>query len=1022
MGSIMPRRLLAVILPLVVIAALIGADAPAPLPEPSAVPIDFARDIQPLLQTRCVECHGANKQKAGLRLDAGEGLLRGGDSGPAIVPGKSADSKLIHLVAGQDPKVKMPPKGPPLTPVEIGKLRAWIDKGAKWPKDVVIATGDKHWSFQPVKRPTPPEVKDAKWVRNDIDRFVLARLEAARIAPSPEATRTALLRRLSLDLTGLPPAPEDVDAFLKDDSAGAYAKAVDRLLESPHFGENWARHWLDLARYADSDGYEKDLLRPHAWRWRNWVIDAINRDLPYDRFTLEQLAGDLLPNATLEQRVATGFHRNTLINREGGIDVEEDRVKSVVDRTNTVASVWLGLTAGCAECHSHKYDPISQREYYQLYAFFNGTDDREIFAPLPADAEETGKQHATFEAACKKYLDAGRGDKAFAAWTQKVAELPDLKWTLLDSYEQPTFTGTDGVNLYPQEDGSFLVTGDVVQPQQFLVMGNTRLPAITAIRLEAMTDEMLPLLGPGYDEQGNFVLTEFRVEASPLANVTKLAKHEVAKAVADYEREGFELAKVMDGDEATGWAVGLPGLPMHGVDRCAVFTLKEPIQNEGGTRLKISLVQRHDKRLALGRFRVMVTSAEPKGIAAQAVPQRIRDLSARPADKRGVDEQVTLLRYYHATHRRDDETFRTFTSAFQEWLAAVGATRAQVLSERARGRKTHIHVRGDFLRKGDSVDAGTPGVLPGMKGASDEGGGAARDGASAKPQAGRLELARWIIDSGNPLTARVEVNRVWANLFGEGLVRSLGDFGTQGDRPTHPELLDWLADEFVRLKWSRKALIKTIVMSATYRQASKTRADLAERDPRNRLLARQNRFRISAELVRDQYLAAAGLLDTDVGGVSLPVNVKRRGLYVQYKRTTPESMLATFDTPTATVTCPLRLRSNTPLQSLTLLNDPLFVECARALSRRAMKEAKAERDEQLRHAFRLCTARLPDDAELKSLRKLYDRAEKVFAEDNARAGEVAGADLPLEAERSVAAALVVVARVILNLDETIMRE
>lgn len=1001
----MSIRLLVVLMP--VMAAVVGAEPSRPLPEPAAH-VDFVRDIQPLLRTRCVECHGANKQKAGLRLDGGEAVLRGGDSGPAIVPGKSADSRLIHLVASDDPRKKMPPKGAPLTAVEIGKLRTWIDQGAKWPKDLSIAAGDRHWSFQPVKRPTPPGVKNSKWIRNDIDRFILARLETHGIAPSPEAERTTLIRRLSLDLTGLPPTSEQVDEFLKDTSAEAYEKLVDQLLASAHFGENWARHWLDLARYADSDGYEKDLLRPHAWRWRNWVIDAINRDLPYDRFTMEQIAGDLLPKATLEQRVATGFHRNTLINREGGIDVEEDRVKAVVDRTNTVAAVWLGLTAGCAECHSHKYDPLSQREYYQLYAFFNNTDDREIFAPLPADAEDMDKRREAFMAARKKYLDSATGDKAFAAWLQKVAALPNVRWTLLDSYEQPTFTGTDGVNLYPQEDGSFLVTGDVVAPQQYLIMGNTRLKGITAIRLEALTDDMLPLLGPGYDDQGNFVLTEFRVEASPLANVTKLKSHVVSKAVADYEREGFELAQALDGDEKTGWAVGLPGVAMHGVDRCAVFTLKEPIDFEGGTRIKISLVQRHDRRLALGRFRVMLTTAEPKDLAAQVVPQPIRDLASRPAAERTIDDKATLLRYYHATHARENEAFRTFSGALQDWLTAAGATRAQILAERTTPRKTHIHLRGDFLRKGEAVLPGTPSVLPTLP--------------QSERIPNRIDLARWFIDPANPLTARVEVNRIWMNLFGEGIVRTPADFGTQGDRPTHPELLDWLADEFIRLKWSRKALIKTIVMSATYRQSSRHRAEIAGRDARNRLLARQNRFRLSAELVRDQYLTASGLLDAEVGGGSLPVSSKRRGLYVQYKRTTPEYMLATFDTPTATVTCPQRLRSNTPLQSLTLLNDPLFLECARGLARRVMKEAKRERDEQLRYAFRLSTARLPDDAELKSLRALYEKAEKIYAEDNATAGDVAGADLPLDVERSSAAALVVVARVILNLDEAIVRE
>lgn len=1003
------------------------------LPPAATGAIDFARDIQPILQTRCLECHGAAKHKAGLRLDDGKAALRGGDSGAVIVPGKSAASRLIHVVAGADAETKMPPKGPPLTAAEVGKLRAWIDQGANWPKDTLLSAPSKHWSFQPIQRPTPPKVTNSRWVRNPIDSFVLARLEAEKIAPAPEADRATLIRRLSLDLTGLPPTLGEVDDFLNDARPAAYERVVDRLLDSPHYGEQWARHWLDLARYADSDGYEKDLLRPHAWRWRDWVIDAFNRDVPFDRFTLEQIAGDLLPAddraRAIEQHVATGFQRNTLLNREGGIDIEEDRNKIVVDRINTVATVWLGLTLGCAECHSHKYDPITQREYYQLFAFFNSTDDRDMIAPLPGAIAELEKKRAGFLETQRRYVEVKDAD--FEAWTKKVAELPNI-WHPPDSYELPTFNANNGANLYPQEDGSFLVTGTVGGNTHYVMMSNTRLRDISGIRVEALTDDMLPQGGPGWSPRGNFVLSELRVEASPLADVTKLKKVAVDRAVADHAQKSFEIERAIDGDDKTGWAIDMPGLALHGVDRCAVFLPQEKISHEDGTRLKISLVQHGGPNLSLGRFRVMMTNADRAVAVQQAVPQRIRDLAAMSAGKRSLDQQVTLLRYYHATLKPEEARFKDFTQELAEWRQAQGDVRAQVLVERKAPRKTHVHIRGDFLNKGEAVAAAFPALMHEYR----------RAEATSAPLT-RLDLARWLVDPANPLTARVTVNRFWHHLFGEGLVRTLADFGSQGDRPSHPELLDWLASEFRdpavpltpapspsalpqgergKLGWSQKRLIRTIVTSATYRQASRQRAELAERDPRNRLLARQNRFRLPAEAVRDQFLEAGGLLNDDIGGASLPVQRKCRGLYVQFKRAFPENMLATFDAPSATVTCPMRERSNTPLQALTLLNGPLFVECAQGLARRTLKEAKPETAERLRHAFRLTLARLPADDELKALTDLFKAVEKIYAEDDESAAKVAGKDMPLDVARSESAALVIVARAILNLDEVIVRE
>ncbi|MEX0717742.1 MAG: PSD1 and planctomycete cytochrome C domain-containing protein, partial [Planctomycetaceae bacterium] len=680
-------------------------------------PVEFAREVAPILAARCGACHGPEKREAGLRLDDGAALRRGGDSGPAIVPHQADDSLLVERISADDPIDRMPPEGPPLSVAEIRLIRAWIEAGGAIPDAVqsAAASQNAHWSFQPVRRPEPPAVKATGRSRNDIDLFVLARLEREGIPPSPEADRATLLRRLSLDLTGLPPTPDEVEAFFADDRPDAYERLAERLLASPHFGERWGMHWLDLARYADSDGFEKDHFRPHAWRWRDWVIDAVNRDVPFDRFTVEQIAGDLLPDATLDQRIATGFHRNAPKNREGGIDEEEARVKAVVDRVGTTGTVWLGLTVACAECHSHKYDPLSQREFYELFAFFNDrVDDADI--PLP---DESGK----------------------------LAEDP----------------------------------------------------------------------------------------------------------------------------------------------------------------------------------------------------------------KKGPQ--------------------------------------APALARRDRPRTTRIFIRGNFLEKGDTVSPGTPAVLPppsqsGWPGLDRR---EAADATSGDRPLDRLDLGRWIVDPAHPLTARVEVNRIWQHLFGDGLVRTPEDFGAQGDPPTHPELLDWLATEFVKHGWSRKELIRRIVHSATYRQSSNHRPELLERDPQNLLLARQNRYRLDAELVRDQYLAASGLLNRQVGGPGfrppLPPGLERigfqltwepdkgqalyrRSMYIVLMRNVLHPLLTTFDRPDPSVACTRRERSNTPLQALAQLNEPLFVESSRALGRSLAADSSLDDAARLERAFVQSLARRPTGEERAVLEKL----------------------------------------------------
>jgi len=816
------------------------------LPPAAKGDVDFARDIKPILADKCVNCHGTAKQRGGLRLDNVADAMKGGDTGVVIKAKDVAGSRLLHVVAGIDKEIKVMPPAPKkkLADDEIGKLRAWIEQGAAWPKDVVITTTEttrsNHWAYQPIKRPAPPSVT-ANWTRhNVIDTFVQARLETEKIAPAPEADRVTLIRRLSLDLLGLPPTPAEVDEFVRDTQAGAYERLVDRLLASPHFGERWARHWLDLARYADSDGFEKDTGRPYAWRFRNWVIEALNKDLPFDQFTIEQLAGDLLPNATVEQKIATGFHRNTLTNREGGVDQEQFRVEAVVDRVNTTSKVWLGQTVACAQCHDHKYDPISQREYYQLFAFFNSDVEKDIPAPLPGEEE--------------------------------------IYKTKLASHEQK--------------------------------------------------------------------------------------KKDLQGAVDKYKREELPGAQ-------TKW------------------------ENE----------------LKLPELR--------------ALPEGIRTILLADPAKRS-DKQKTDLAAHYA---KGDKQLAALTKAVTDHdKAAPKLTQAQTLTLGGK-RATHVMIRGDFLRKGVEVSPATMGALPPL-------------GKTDKPT--RLDLAHWLVDPANPLTARVTMNWIWHKYFGRGLVSTLEDFGTQGEKPSHPELLDWLASEFMREKWSMKAMHKTIVMSATYRQSSKARPELANRDAVNVLLARQTRTRLEAEVIRDNALAASGLMTKTVGGPSVrppqPAGISeltyagsarwveavgpdryRRGLYTWFQRTSPYPMLMTFDAPDGNVSCVRRERSNTPLQALTLLNDTVFVECAQAFGKRIVEE-KTDTKERLKHAFQLCVAREPSAMELERLGKLHaDLLDACKAKPEA-AEKLLGKMKPKGVDVAEAAAWVALGRTLLNLDEFVTRE
>ncbi len=1000
------------------------------LPAPSTAPVDYAKDIQPILAKNCYSCHGPDKQKNGLRLDLKSAALAGGDSGKVIVPGKSAESVLIHNVGGLDAIMPPEDEADPLKPDEIAKLRAWIDAGAPWPDDAASAAPRKidHWAFNAPRRATPPRVSQAKWTRNAIDAFVLARLEQERLSPSPEAGRLTLLRRLTLDLVGLVPTLEEVAAFTEDRRPDAYERVVDRLLGSPHFGERWGRHWLDLARYADSDGYEKDSPRPYAYLFRDWVIDAVNRDLPFDQFTLEQLAGDLLPNPTEQQKIATGFHRQTLTNKEGGIDKEEFRTKATVDRVSTTGAAWLGLTVGCAECHTHKYDPITQREFYQFYAFFNNASEQDVPAPQPAELAAHQQQLKAWETQLTEiepplqvYQADGAVEARRAAWEASFKTTPSSRWTAAKPTRSAVFFGDDEYSLVTARDNSVSSRASDALGSRFIVEATVSGKGITGFRLEALD---VPGKMPGRGPKGDFAVNEFSVAVK--GTEPEPRPIELVAARANMAAKNGEATYAIDGNRDTGWSVG----PDAGQGHVIVFETKAPLDLPEGTKLLFTFEQATIG--LLNRFR-LATTQSPAPLEPSTTPDAILAIFDTPLEKRTAKQKTDLARYFSEQVDEEGRKLNQAMAAHTAKKPKPPATTAAVLV--AEERKTNVHIRGDFLRKGDEVTPATLAILPPLNARGE------------RPD--RLDLARWLVDPANPLTARVTVNHVWKNLFGRALVTSVNDFGTRGEKPSHPELLDWLAVAFSSpttepggLAWSRKALIRLIVTSAAYRQSSNTRPDLLERDPNNILLARQNRFRLEAENVRDVFLAASGLLNPAIGGPSikpqLPADIAalgyansvkweeskgteqyRRGLYIFFQRTVPYPMLMTFDAPDSNTSCTRRERSNTPLQALALLNDPVFFECAQALGRRVVHEPGAA-EEKIRRAFQLCLSREPSPAELARLAQLHGQQLDLLKNQPGNAAKIAGETDAARLDEK--AALVALCRVIMNLDEFVTRD
>lgn len=1051
---------------LVAYATTCAAVAAVKSPKPAA-PVDFNRDIRPLLSENCFSCHGPDpaKRQAGLRLDRREDLFATRGAGAPVVPGKPDRSRIWLRVAATDAAAQMPPpsSGKHLTPPQKELIRRWIAEGGRWAQ---------HWAFVAPVRPPLPAVRQEGWVRNPIDRFVLARLEKERLAPSPEADRVTLLRRLSLDLIGLPPTPEEVDRFLADQRPGAYERQVERLLASPHYGERWGRVWLDGARYADSDGFEKDKPR-FVWFYRDWVVNALNRDLPYDRFVIEQLAGDLLAEEALkksangktlraspaphlpvstaalpyeaqQQVVATGFLRNSMLNEEGGVDPEQFRMEAMFDRMDAVGKSVLGLTIQCAQCHSHKFDPITQEDYYRLFAFLNNAHEANVAVYTPADDMKRAEIfRRTREIEAQLQHENPDWPQRLAAWEQQVrADQPE--WRVV----KPELDGSGGQKLLPQEDGSILAQGyaPVKEVTELTVPVDAR--PVSAVRLELLNDPNLPCGGPGRSLFGLCGLTEFRVFAAPADKPEARQAVKVVSATADVNPAEQELPAylddrskrrrvtgpieyALDGKDDTAWGIDI-GPGRSNVPRKAVFVLEKPVSFPKGTVLTIRLEQKHggwnnndNQNNNLGRYRLSVTSAPDA--KADPVPAGVREILALPAERRTPAQTAALFSYWRTTRpewRAANEQIEAL------WRGHPQPSTQFVLEERSSPRPTHLLERGNFLKPSRPVKPGVPAFLHPLP---------------ANAPLNRLTFARWLVDRRSPTAARSIVNRIWQAYFGTGIVRTSEDFGFQSEAPSHPELLDWLSVDLMEHGWSLKHLHRTLVLSATYRQSSKVTPERLARDPENRLLSRGARFRVEGELVRDIALSASGLLNPKVGGPSVyppapeflflppasygpkvwPVATGpdryRRALYTFRFRSVPYPALQVFDSPNGDASCVRRSRSNTPLQALTTLNEPLFVECAQALAAKTLREGGATDEARLTYAFRRCLARKPSPQEAAVLLELLRRPARAKVQPSS-SDQSSGASLPPGVKPEQLDAWTVVARVLLNLDETITRE
>jgi hypothetical protein len=985
--------------------------------------VRFNRDIRPILSEKCLACHGpdAGKRKAELRLDDQESALES-----VIVAGQPDESELVSRITSEDPELRMPPvgSGHTLTSLEIELLKRWIKQGARY---------ETHWSYVRPVRPKPPKVAENASVHNAIDHFVLARLHAEAMRSAPQASREILIRRVSLDLTGLPPTLREVRAFLADESPSAFEAVVDRLLKSSRFGEHWARYWLDAARYADTNGYQYDLER-EQWVWRDWVINAFNTNMPFDQFTIEQIAGDLLPDATDQQKLATAFHRNHPITIEGGVIDEEYRTEYVVDRVVTTSTVWMGTTMLCGRCHDHKYDPITQKEFYQFFAYFNQVPEKgkngfapklQIDSPLRSSALE--KLEGQLAQASRRFDDLTERIAAdLDTWTRRISKDVGKQWQIV---VPPIRRSEGGADLIVQDDQSILATGKNADTEMYELILPVK-SAVHAIRLEALTHASFVGGGTGRGSNGNFVLSEFEIATATADAPDDFQPRKIASAEADYSQANYPVAQAIDGKiDRTGWAVD--GNTKR-ENRSATFHLTDAVTPASAAHIRLRLYHRYGGKHHIGRLRVSLAD---------------RPVSKTPADVMAIVEIAANKRNAKQRQRLQAYAIGEFgTTAQRAVIAELGAARQRrqaitktpatmVMQELAKPRTTRILLRGEYDKPGDVVQAGTPAVLP------------------AVPQGGpanRLGLARWLVMPEHPLTARVTVNRFWQRLFGTGIVRTVEDFGSQGEWPSHPDLLDWLAVEFIESNWNIKALLKKMVMSATYCQSSHITAEQIARDPDNRLLARGPRMRLDAEVIRDSALLASGLLSERLGGPSVfpyhpsglwqEINNRpgysrtykqdvgeklyRRSLYTFWKRTVPPPSMSVFDAPEREFCVVQRSRTNTPLQAFVMLHDPQFVEAARHLGRRMMTAGGKTDQQRITFGFQACMARSPTKAEMRVMTEIVTERQAHYRENFQSAQQLIGVgdSVPDKSlDPAELAAWTTLGRVLFNLSEFITK-
>ncbi|MBI5774484.1 MAG: DUF1553 domain-containing protein [Verrucomicrobia bacterium] len=1087
---------LAFIFKLLAVAVTVPADRSLAAAAKPAV--DFQRDIRPVMSDTCFKCHGfdAKARKAGLRLDVREQALKPAKSGAVpIVPGKPEQSEVVRRLFTKDEDDRMPPRDSHLVVTQQQRelFRRWIAEGALY---------QEHWSFKPIASQPVPKIRNLKSeIRNPIDNFVLARMEKDKLPPAPPADPRTLIRRLSLDLTGLPPTPEEVESFARDFTQhpeSSIQNLATRLLDSPRFGERMAMDWLDAARYSDSNGYFRDTAR-QVWPWRDWVINAFNRNLPYDQFTIEQLAGDLLPNATLEQKIATGFNRNHMVTGESGIIDEEYRVEYVADRLETTSTVWLGLTVGCCRCHDHKYDPITQKEYYQLFAFFNNGPEKGLVSaddPPPTLDVATAGQRAELEklrasrkAAEEKFEQIAKPLRvAMESWEKNsAAELAPPTDKLAAHVEfEPDLAGPDDVKSRAVVKGGNLVhePGVLGHAALFDAMQHIELPADLPLEADrpwsiglwikptGSLNCILSKIEPTGERRGFEIVWQKGQLQINLVHRWVASAIEVTTKDAMKRADWHQVIVSYDGSrKAAGVRVFVDGVsaPLN----VARDTLAGPTGNSQPLRLG-----RRDNGLGyyghLDELRVFRRAIGGDEAKSWYWSDRLRGILAVAPEKRDAKQKKFLLDHFVERHAgqvaRDSNLAATVAREAEETFRAA-LPKTLVMQELAKPRTAHVLMRGQYDAPGEVVEPNTPAALPPLRVLGSAGvppavrrvrapnsGVGHKDAevltartSSTAPETGalptRLDFARWLVDPSNPLTARVQVNRLWQQCFGEGLVRTVNDFGSQGEPPTHPELLDWLASEFIRSGWDVKHILRLIVTSATYRQSSVAPTALLHRDPDNRLLARGPRFRLSAEMIRDSALSVSDLLVEKIGGPSVKPyqppglweavsydgeltyqadrgdGLWRRSLYTFWKRQAPPPAMLTFDGPTRETCVVRRPRTNTPLQALALLNDETYVEAGRALAVLALAQSGKD-DERLQFAFRRVTSREPDKGELDVLRRLLGQQRARFAAD-AKAAQsltrVGASARGHELNPAELAAWSITAHALFNLDETVTR-